>query len=211
MSEQARIGARMKTLRDEKRMSQAELSVALGVSRMTINNYEHGKRIPDVDFALLTAEYFGVTVEYLSGRTEFRDKDDIKVSVQKAEMLIETMERLPQDKCQRLLDNLDTLLRLALDSEMPQPIIGMANKTIVELNHFAEGYDELQKSMVRPVAELKRRLVPESQIRLALRDKEKAIGNYGFRANQHIGEIIASCAEDMEKELLGWVDVAISE
>lgn len=211
MSEQARIGARMKTLRDEKRMSQAELSVALGVSRMTINNYEQGKRIPDVDFALLTAEYFGVTVEYLSGRTEFRDKDDIKVSVQKAEMLIKTMERLPQDKCQRLLDNLDTLLRLALDSEMPQPIIGMANKTIVELNHFVEGYDELQKSMVRPVAELRRRLVPESQIRLALRDKEKAIGTYGFRANQHIGEIIASCAEDMEKELLGWVDVAINE
>lgn len=211
MSEQARIGARMKTLRDEKRMSQAELSVALGVSRMTINNYEQGKRIPDVDFALLTAEYFGVTVEYLSGRTEFRDKDDIKVSVQKAEMLIKTMERLPQDKCQRLLDNLDTLLRLALDSEMPQPIIGMANKTIVELNHFVEGYDELQKSMVRPVAELKRRLVPESQIRLAVRDKEKAIGTYGFRANQHIGEIIASCAEDMEKELLGWVDVVINE
>lgn len=211
MSEQARIGARMKTLRDEKRMSQAELSVALGVSRMTINNYEQGKRIPDVDFALLTAEYFGVTVEYLSGRTEFRDKDDIKVSVQKAEMLIKTMERLPQDKCQRLLDNLDTLLRLALDSEMPQPIIGMANKTIVELNHFVEGYDELQKSVVRPVAELKRRLVPESQIRLAVRDKEKAIGTYGFRANQHIGEIIASCAEDMEKELLGWVDVAINE
>lgn len=211
MSEQARIGARMKTLRDEKRMSQAGLSVALGVSRMTINNYEQGKRIPDVDFALLTAEYFGVTVEYLSGRTEFRDKDDIKVSVQKAEMLIKTMERLPQDKCQRLLDNLDTLLRLALDSEMPQPIIGMANKTIVELNHFVEGYDELQKSMVRPVVELKRRLVPESQIRLAVRDKEKAIGTYGFRANQHIGEVIASCAEDMEKELLGWVDVAINE
>lgn len=211
MSEQARIGTRIKTLREEKRMSQADLSVALGVSRMTINNYEQGKRIPDVDFALLTAQYFGVTVEYLSGRTEFRDKDDIKVSVGKAEMLIKTMEGLPQDKCQVLLDNLDTLLRLAAGSEMPQPIIGMANRVIVELNHFAVGYDELQKSMVRPILELKRRLVPESQIQLALRDKEKAIGGYGFRANQHIGEAITSCAEDMEKELRHWADEAMGE
>ncbi|MEG0654925.1 MAG: helix-turn-helix transcriptional regulator [Hydrogenoanaerobacterium sp.] len=211
MNEQARIGTRIKTLREEKHMSQADLSVALGVSRMTINNYEQGKRVPDVDFALLTARYFGVTVDYLSGRTEFRDKDDIKVSVGKAEMLIKTMERLPQYKCQVLLDNLDTFLLLAIDSEIPQPIIGIANKAIVELNHFVEGYDELQKSMVCPVSELKRRLVPESQIRLALRDKEKAIGGYAFRANQHIGEAIASCVEDMEKELLHRADEAMGE
>ena len=45
-----------------------------GVNRMTINNYELGKRVPDLDFAIKAADYFSVSLEYIAGRTEYTDK-----------------------------------------------------------------------------------------------------------------------------------------
>lgn len=58
------IGAKIKTLRKGKRMSQEQLSEALKVSRATISNYEVGRRSPHLSELKRIAEYFGVGLDY---------------------------------------------------------------------------------------------------------------------------------------------------
>lgn len=62
--------------------------------------------------------YFDVTVEYLSGRTEFRDKEEITVSVQKAEQLVQIIEKLPQSESQRMLSYFQEVLEKAEENKL---------------------------------------------------------------------------------------------
>ena len=52
-------------LRRAKKMTLAELSKASGVSRVSINRYELGKRVPDVIAAQKIAEALGCTIDDL--------------------------------------------------------------------------------------------------------------------------------------------------
>ena len=70
------IGERLKTLREEKGWSQADLAKKLDISRMTVNYYEAGKRTPDVDVAIKATELFGVSADYLLGRSSFRNDEE---------------------------------------------------------------------------------------------------------------------------------------
>lgn len=205
------IGGRIKTLREERNMSQAELAAALGCSRMTINNYETEKRIPDIEFAMNLANYFNVTVEYLSGRTEFRDKDDIAVSVQKAEQLVQIIEKLPQSESQRMLAYFQEVLEKAKENELEASVIFTLSNCFIQLKKSLSGYENLQKSIVPPIVELRRRKVPESQIRLAIKDKENAIYQYSFEAIQTISDVLKSYTGEIKRKLEKSVEDAINQ
>lgn len=205
------IGERIKTLREEKGMSQAELATALGCSRMTINNYETEKRIPDIEFAMNLANYFDVTVEYLSGRTEFRDKEEIAVSVKKAEQLVKMIEKLPQGESQQMLSYFQEVLEKAKENELEKSVIFTLSNCFNQLRKALGGYENLQKSLVPPIVELRRRKVPESQIRLAVKDKENAVYQYSFEAMQAISDVLKSFTDEMKKGLEKSVEDALKE
>lgn len=61
---------RLKELRNEKNVSQAALSKAIGVSTGCIGMLETGKREPTSNTLLLLSNYFGVTTDYLLGRED---------------------------------------------------------------------------------------------------------------------------------------------
>ena len=68
---------KLKSLRAEKKISQAALARQVGVVRSTMCQYESGARqIPD-EIKLKLADYFNVSVDYLLGRVE--DEDDLKI------------------------------------------------------------------------------------------------------------------------------------
>lgn len=54
---------RLRVLRANQRISQAELAEAIGVSRKTINTIEVGRFVPSTVIALRIARHFGVPVE----------------------------------------------------------------------------------------------------------------------------------------------------
>lgn len=61
---------RIKELREQKHISQAELARLVGVVRSAMCQYENGTRqIPD-STKIFLADYFGVSVDYLLGRDE---------------------------------------------------------------------------------------------------------------------------------------------
>lgn len=57
------LGNRIRVLRAEHKLSQAELADAIGVSRKTISTVEVGRFVPSTVIALKIARYFQVPLE----------------------------------------------------------------------------------------------------------------------------------------------------
>lgn len=60
----------LKNLRIEKGLSLKELGYTIGVAESTISLYENNKRQPDFETLIRIADFFGVTIDYLLGRTD---------------------------------------------------------------------------------------------------------------------------------------------
>ncbi len=60
----------LKSIREKKGVSQFEIAKYLGVVRSTICQYENGKRKPDPETLIKLANFFGVSTDYLLGRSD---------------------------------------------------------------------------------------------------------------------------------------------
>lgn len=58
------IGAKIKTLRKGRKLTQEELAEKLGITRATVSNYEVGRRSPHITELKRIADFFGVGVDY---------------------------------------------------------------------------------------------------------------------------------------------------
>lgn len=63
------IGEKLKTLRKGRKLTQQELSEKLGISRVTISNYEVGRRSPHLSDLRRFAEFYGVGLDYFGVST----------------------------------------------------------------------------------------------------------------------------------------------
>lgn len=63
----------LKRLREEKRMTQAELSKDLEISPSAIGMYEQGRRVLDVSTLKKISAYFNVSIDYLLGNSTAKD------------------------------------------------------------------------------------------------------------------------------------------
>lgn len=61
---------RLKLLREQKGLTQEELAAILNISRSALSLWEIGKREPNQETLRFLAEYFGVSIDYLLGRTD---------------------------------------------------------------------------------------------------------------------------------------------
>lgn len=61
---------RLKELRKTKKISQVKLAIDLNMNQNTISRYENLERQADYETLIRFADYFGVSVDYLLGRTE---------------------------------------------------------------------------------------------------------------------------------------------
>lgn len=66
------FSSRLKQLREEHDMTQEQLAQSLGVSRTCITNWEGMLRFPKGDILAKMARIFGVSADYLCGRTDVR-------------------------------------------------------------------------------------------------------------------------------------------
>ncbi len=61
---------RLKQLRNSRNISQQKLAMDLGMNQNSISRYENGEREADYKTLVALADYFGVSVDYLLGRTQ---------------------------------------------------------------------------------------------------------------------------------------------
>lgn len=63
----------MKMLRKERGLRQKEAADRLGVAQALLSHYENGKRECGLDFLVSAANFYGVSVDYILGRTNSRN------------------------------------------------------------------------------------------------------------------------------------------
>ena len=61
---------RLKELRNKRHISQVRLAMELSMSQHSISRYETGSREADYQTLIAIADYFGVSIDYLLGRTD---------------------------------------------------------------------------------------------------------------------------------------------
>ncbi len=71
------FGNRIRELRTEARFSQAELARKLGISPSAIGMYEQNRRVPSHELLLKLCELFGVSSDYLLGKTDAVQSRDV--------------------------------------------------------------------------------------------------------------------------------------
>lgn len=109
------FGKRFKQLRIDTKLKQQDFvetfnkKYNFNFTRQAISLYENGKRIPEIDALTSFADYFGVTVDYLLGRTDERnlnkEKPKLDPSIKTiAAHRININEDLPDDAIEKIND-----------------------------------------------------------------------------------------------------------
>lgn len=74
----ATMGQRIKELREEREYTQAQFAdmLGMGISKSTIGMYEVDKREPSKEKLEAIADFFNVDMDYLYGKSDFRNKQE---------------------------------------------------------------------------------------------------------------------------------------
>ena len=67
---QEEFARRLSLLRQEKKLSQRKVAQSLGVSQALLSHYENGVREPGLSFVVNASRFYGVSCDYLLGRTD---------------------------------------------------------------------------------------------------------------------------------------------
>ena len=70
------IGQRIRELRKRRNMTLRDLATELDIPFTTLGNYERGDRQPDLDLLISIADFFGVTMDYLTRGDKFTNLDE---------------------------------------------------------------------------------------------------------------------------------------
>ena len=62
--------SRLKELRFCKEKTQLQVQMETGIEQALLSKYENGVRIPPTDTLMILADYYGVSMDYIMGRTD---------------------------------------------------------------------------------------------------------------------------------------------
>ncbi|OQM47503.1 transcriptional regulator [Anoxybacillus sp. UARK-01] len=107
------LGKRLKEARKKKKLTQIEAAKLLGISNGTLSGYERNYRDPDTKTLENIADLYGVSTDYLLGRSDNpsnHHKDDLP-------RLTEKDEKDIAKQLEKILESMDTDTALAFDGE----------------------------------------------------------------------------------------------
>lgn len=98
---------RLKELRKTRKINQVNLGKYLNFGYTAIANYESGRNEPSFDTLIRLAQYFGVTVDYLLGLSDYPQNE--KEISEEEEILLFVFRRLDSNEQKILLDIAEAL------------------------------------------------------------------------------------------------------
>lgn len=117
------FGEILASLREERGIYQKELAAILKVSVGTISNYENNIHFPDQEALIQLADFFGVSTDYLLGRTPYRYRLDALNQELAPDVtvagLVDILQHFNSKNAASLLDYID-LLQLRQRAESSQ-------------------------------------------------------------------------------------------
>ena len=122
------IGETLKTLRDEKGLTLKQMGEILGVSHMTYQRYEKNDTDVSTDMLTKLADFYGVSADYLLGRTEIKamagttPAEQLDVTAAEQE-IIRRYTEFPEELRLLLLETIRKLVGLPEAPEDLRPVI----------------------------------------------------------------------------------------
>ena len=95
------LADRLRQLRAQEKKTQQQVADYLGITRPAYTAYEKGNRTPDYDLLTKIADYFGVSTDYLLGRTDIPEMAGGKPAELK-EIPLHVRMGIPDEKYQEL-------------------------------------------------------------------------------------------------------------
>ena len=95
------FAAAMAALRRSRGISQRKAAADLGISQAQLSHYENGAREPGLNFVCRACDYYGVTADYLLGRSApgnrssrelLRLRSQLNTLIREAQQLLEDMD-----------------------------------------------------------------------------------------------------------------------
>lgn len=74
MISEKNFSTRLKELRLSKNLTQQALGEIIGIKMQAVNDMEHGRIKTTIDRAIVLADYFEVSLDWLVGRSETKEK-----------------------------------------------------------------------------------------------------------------------------------------
>lgn len=144
MSKTEMLSRRLRELREEAGLSQAQLAEELSVSRGSISYYENGDRTPDVDFLMKTKDYFGVDYEYLLGESAIKNHRD-RTSIEAA------IEHLPDEKSSSIFYFVRMLIQCAelYGASPDMDVSSYFEKLTADILTYIEAYKNIPYDLTR--------------------------------------------------------------
>lgn len=71
------FSSRLKRLRTEKKLTQEQLGEKISVTKVSVSGYESGNRKPDMDTLQSIAGFFDVSIDYLTGKSDYRNEEEL--------------------------------------------------------------------------------------------------------------------------------------
>lgn len=65
---------RLVKLRKERHLTQKQVADGVGLTTVAVQNYESGRRKPAYDILIALADYFDVSLDYLVGRSDVKER-----------------------------------------------------------------------------------------------------------------------------------------
>lgn len=60
----------LKKLRKEAGLTQISLQMKTGIEQALLSKFENGERVPPTETLIVLADFYGVSIDYIVGRTE---------------------------------------------------------------------------------------------------------------------------------------------
>ena len=129
---------RLKSIRNQKKVTQKEAADALGISPNTYKNYEQGMREPNNEMLCKLADYFSTTTDYLLGRAPQTDPIQLLMAqnVLTPQEIEEQFSALPEDLQAIVLALIKAMKARREQMQLRRPSIQMRK----HLNKAAAGF-----------------------------------------------------------------------
>lgn len=100
---------RVKKLRKQNNITQGELAEKMNVTPTGVSYWESGKAIPNYETLQRLANYFNVSIDYLTGNDYSKNDDD--------EILFRKIDKVDENKKALLMDILNKTVESFIDDE----------------------------------------------------------------------------------------------
>ena len=100
-------------------MTQADLGTIIGLGPGAIGNYERGEADPSLEHLTKMADFFEVSIDYLLGRTDIKDRPEAIVrGTSRGITLMEGFNSLPEE-AQKKVEEIFEMVKAFYKTEVP--------------------------------------------------------------------------------------------